>query len=49
MGFAMQIIENLEGIQDTITDSCKLNSMCDNYNKFFDESQLYWHPNDSGV
>ncbi|KAK5124865.1 hypothetical protein LTR85_001055 [Meristemomyces frigidus] len=47
MGFALQIIENLEAIKDTVTDTCLLQDTCKAYNAYATEFDIT--TNDSGI
>jgi len=47
MGLALQIIENLDGIKDTVTDSCLLEDTCKAYREYATEYDLT--TNDSGI
>lgn len=47
MGFALQIIENLEGI--VIDDSCQLEDVCDSWKTYANQYNVLNAPFDSGV
>lgn len=47
MGFALQIIENLDGISKTVTDSCQLDNTCLSWNKYATANHIVVE--DSGV
>jgi len=47
MGFALQIIENLAGIKDTVTDECTLLNTCKSYTAYANQDDIV--TTDSGV
>jgi len=47
MGFALQIIENLEGIKETVTDECTLQNTCKAYLEYAEANNI--ETDDSGV
>jgi len=47
MGFALQIIENLDGIKDTVADTCTLQDTCKAYNEYATEYSIVTQ--DSGI
>lgn len=47
MGFALQIIENLDGIKDTVTNECLLEETCKAYNAYATEYDII--TTDSGI
>ncbi|KAK5135794.1 hypothetical protein LTR08_004620 [Meristemomyces frigidus] len=47
MGFALQIIENLDGIKDTVADTCLLQDTCRDYNAYAEPLHIISH--DSGI
>ncbi|KAI6836929.1 Laccase-3 [Hortaea werneckii] len=47
MGFALQIIENQEGINDTVHDTCMLQDTCKNWREYAREFHVF--AEDSGV
>nr|POF04822.1 laccase-2 [Quercus suber] len=49
MGFALQIIENLDGIKDTITDPDMLTDTCTAWNKYSTANNIFAAPWESGV
>nr|POF17801.1 laccase-2 [Quercus suber] len=49
MGFALQIIENLEGIKDTITSPDMLTDTCASWSKYSNANNIFAAPWESGV
>lgn len=49
MGFALQIIENLAGIQDTVTSPDMLTDTCASWNKYANANAIFAAPWESGV
>ena len=47
MGFALQIIENIEAIK--VEDSCQLQDVCDSWKTYAAQYNVYNAPFDSGV
>ncbi|KAF2716845.1 multicopper oxidase [Polychaeton citri CBS 116435] len=48
MGFALQIIENLEGIKKTEVDTCKMQETCKNWHSYTNQANIFTMP-DSGI
>ena len=47
MGFALQIIENLEGIK--VEDSCAMQDVCAAWDAYADQYNIFNAPWDAGV
>lgn len=49
MGFALQIIENLEGIKDTVQDECQMEEVCKSWKAYANAYDVFTDDIDSGV
>ena len=49
MGFALQIIENLDGIADTVNYKSQIDDTCASWDSYATAYNVYAQPYDSGV
>ena len=49
MGFALQIIENLEGIKKTVQDSCQMQEVCAAWDSYAYQYDVFTQNLDAGI